>query len=241
MTGNAGGRVLVVQNSPSSGPRRLTGWLAEAGVTPEIVQASDGLPETLAGYDGVVLLGGGFMPDDDAGHPWLPRERALAREALDREVPLLGICLGQQLLAHVAGGTVTARSGETERGMCALEVLPNAAQDPLFGRFAGSSEPLWMMQNHEDSVTEAPPEAILLVTSPDCRVQAFRVGPVAWGLQFHPEAPPEAIENWDEAALAGQGLDRAALLAEARTHAPGNTTRSRALIEAWATLLKSVQ
>ncbi|RPF19971.1 type 1 glutamine amidotransferase [Myceligenerans xiligouense] len=287
-------RVLVVRNSEGSGPRRLGGWLADAGVTADVVPAWEGLPDRLDGYDGVVLLGGGYLPDDDAEHPWLPRERALTAEALDRGTPLLGICLGEQLLAHVAGGEVTARSGETERGMCALEVLPEAAGDPLLGQFmtgggqAGAApgngpgvpvpgrmpaghvladrtadprndpvadrvadrdaaptavvpEPLWMLENHEDSVTALPPGATLLVTSPECRVQAFRVGRAAWGLQFHPEAPPDAILRWDEAALAGQGLDRAALASAAQERADQNTTQSRALIHSWTKMLRSVQ
>lgn len=227
-------RVLVVQNSKGSGPRRLTRWLADAGVTADVVPAWEGLPRTLDGYDGVVLLGGGYLPDDDAEHPWLPGERALTAEALERAVPLLGICLGEQLLAHVAGGEVTARSGETERGMCALEVLPAAAGDPILGRFAPGT--LWMLQNHEDSVTALPPGATLLATSAECRVQAFRVGHAAWGLQFHPEAPPDAILRWDEAALADQGLDRAALAAAAKEHAEENEAGSRAVVRAWASL-----
>ena len=74
-----------------------------------------------------MLLGGGFMPDDDERAPFLPRERALVGEAVAAGVPVLGICLGAQLLAHVAGGEVTAKSGETERGSCPSTCSPPRA------------------------------------------------------------------------------------------------------------------
>ena len=230
-------RVLVVLNSSTSSMGRLELWLPEAGLDPVLTPGAE-LPETLDGFGGVVLLGGGFMPDDDANHPFLARERALTRQALADGVPLLGLCLGGQLLAHVTGGGVTARSGETERGMCALTVLPDAADDPVFGDLPGVPDgPLWMIENHEDSVTALPPSATLLVTSDACRNQAFRVGEAAWGLQFHPEARPERVATWDEAALSEQGIDRAALAEAALVHAAGNEAQSRALVRAWANVV----
>jgi GMP synthase (glutamine-hydrolysing) len=226
-------RVLVVLNSPTSLMGRLEQWLPEAGLEPVLTPGAE-LPENLDGFAGMVLLGGGFMPDDDLHHPFLARERRLTTEALDAGIPLLGLCLGGQLLAHVTGGGVTARSGETERGMCALTVLPAAAGDPLFGNLPGiPDEPLWMIENHEDSVTTLPPSATLLVSSGECPIQAFRVGERAWGLQFHPEARPERVATWDEAALSEQGIDRAALAAAALVRAAENEAQSRALIRAW--------
>ncbi|WP_202045235.1 MULTISPECIES: glutamine amidotransferase-related protein [unclassified Microbacterium] len=68
-----------------------------------VVGAQQELPSSLEAYAGLVLLGGGLMPDDDDRAPWLAAERALAAEAIDRDLPTLGICLGGQLLAHVAG------------------------------------------------------------------------------------------------------------------------------------------
>ena len=230
-------RVLVVLNSPTSSMGRLERWLPETALDPVLTPGAE-LPETLDGFGGVVLLGGGFMPDDDAGHPFLARERALTEQALADGVPLLGLCLGGQLLAHVTGGGVTARSGETERGMCALTVLPDAADDPVFGDLPGVPDgPLWMIENHEDSVTALPPSATLLVTSVACRNQAFRVGEAAWGLQFHPEARPERVATWDEAALSEQGIDRAMLAEAALAHAAENEAQSSALVRAWANVV----
>jgi GMP synthase (glutamine-hydrolysing) len=226
-------RVLVVLNSPTSLMGRLEQWLPEAGLEPVLTPGAE-LPENLDGFAGMVLLGGGFMPDDDLHHPFLARERRLTTEALDLGIPLLGLCLGGQLLAHVTGGGVTAQSGETERGMCALTVLPAAVDDPLFGDLPGApDEPLWMIENHEDSVTALPPSATLLVSSGECPIQAFRVGERAWGLQFHPEARPERVATWDEAALSEQGIDRAALAEAAMVRAAENEAQSRALIRAW--------
>ena len=103
-------RVLVIVNSASSGPRRLGTWLREKAIdVDEVVGAEQPLPASLDGYAGLVMLGGGLMPDDDDRAPWLAAERALAAEAIDRDLPTLGICLGGQLLAHVAGGEVADR------------------------------------------------------------------------------------------------------------------------------------
>ena len=165
MTGRP--RVLVVQHSECSGPGRLLDWLAEEGIDAVLVAGAD-LPEHLAegsaAVDGLVLLGGGFLPVDDERAPFLPRERALVSEAVTATVPVLGICLGAQLLAHVAGGEVTARSGETERGSCPVDLLAAASDDPLFGGLTGYNE-LRMIQNHQDSITTLPPGAVLLATS----------------------------------------------------------------------------
>ncbi|MGH9136261.1 MAG: type 1 glutamine amidotransferase [Acidimicrobiales bacterium] len=234
-------RVVVVQNSERSGPGRLSGWLVEEGIDAVVVTGPD-LPEHLSGetaaVDGLVLLGGGLMPDDDERAPFLPRERAIVGAALTAGMPVLGICLGAQLLALVAGGTVTAKSGETERGSCPVDLLPAAADDPLFAGLAGYGE-LRMIQNHQDSITALPPGAVHLGTSGACRVQAFRVGTAAWGVQFHPEAAATGVADWDESKLAAEGYDRAALLAQAEADAPTTTVQARALVGAFAGVVRT--
>jgi GMP synthase (glutamine-hydrolysing) len=236
-------RVVIVQNSQGSGPGRLPEWLAEDGIDAVVVAGSD-LPEYLAGgaaaVDGLVLLGGGLLPDDDERAPFLPRERALVDEAMTTGVPMLGICLGAQLLAQVAGGEVTAKSGETERGSCPIELLPAAGDDPLFAGLTGYDE-LRMIQNHQDSITTLPPGAVHLATSGLCRVQAFRVGAAAWGVQFHPEAAATRVADWDESKLAADGFVRAELIAQAEADAPINTEQARALVGAFADVVRGAR
>jgi GMP synthase (glutamine-hydrolysing) len=264
MTGRP--RVLVVQHSERSGPGRLLDWFSEERIDAVVVAGPD-VPEHLsdpsaealpsavgppvarsntrtellaapsAVVDGLVLLGGGLMPDDDERAPFLKRERALVSEAMTAAVPVLGICLGAQLLAHVAGGEVTAKSGETERGSCAVDLLAAAGDDPLFAGLTCYDE-LRMIQNHQDSITTLPPGAVHLATSEECRVQAFRVGAAAWGVQFHPEASAARLADWDESKLAAEGFDRVALLAQATADAPINTEQARALVRAFADVVR---
>jgi len=247
-------RVVIVQNSAGSGPGRLPAWLLAQDIGPIFVPGAD-LPDrfaelvsatarasespTQAGVDGLVLLGGGFMPDDDERAPFLPRERGLVAEAVDRKVPVLGICLGAQLLALVAGGEVTAQSGETERGSCGVELLPPAADDALFAPLArdGDTE-LRMIQNHQDSITALPPGAVHLATSAACRIQAFRVEEAAWGVQFHPEAAAAKLADWNETKLAEQGYDHAALVAQAEADDAVNTRQARTLVAAFADVVR---
>ncbi len=232
--------VLLVQNSPTSGPGRLLDWFAEEGLATRVVAACDGepLPATPAGVDALVLLGGGLLPDEDDTAPWLAAERELLQQAVAEEVPVLGICLGAQLLAHCTGGTVTGSSGETERGSCPVQLLAPAAEDALLAPLAAEGT-LWMIQNHRDSITAAPPQALLLATSEACQVQAFRVGASAWGVQFHPEADADRLRAWDEAALAEEGLDRAALLTAARADGATNLRQSRLLVGSFARVVSA--
>jgi GMP synthase (glutamine-hydrolysing) len=233
-------RVVVVQHSPRSGAGRLLEWLTDDGVDAVVVPGAD-LPEHLTDWaaviGGLILLGGPFLPDDDERAPYLPRERALVVDAMATGVPVLGICLGAQVLAHVCGGEVTARSGEGERGSCAIELLPNAADDPLFAGLTRYDQ-LRMIENHQDSITTLPPGAVHLATSDTCRVQAFRVGAAAWGVQFHPEAAAARVAGWDESALAAGGLDRGALAAEAEADAEINTAQARMLVGTFADIVR---
>lgn len=213
--------ILIIEHERNAGASLLGERLTAHGARTTVAgpEAGRDIPESLADYDGLIVLGGSPGPLEDDAAPWLPRVRALMRDALDRELPLLGVCLGAQLLAVVAGGRVeSARLPEV--GVYGIDLTRSGEQDPLLGELAG---PLRSLQWHFLEVTELPADAEHLASSPRCRNQAFRVGPAAWGLQFHLEAGGRNAEAW--AAGSGDEIGRAdttaaRVIAETRAEEP---------------------
>lgn len=230
-------RALVVVNADSSGPRRLLRWLDEEGIRADVRHGAHGLPEDLGAYDGLVMLGGGMMPDDDEKGPWLPHERRLAAEAIERDLPTLGICLGGQLLAQIAGGEVRESYGAKERGSTLISTTAEGRDDAVISGLGAASP---MIENHQDQITALPPEAVLLASSDAVTIQAFRIGSHVRGVQFHPEVAAEDLLWWQEPTDPAPG-DRPVteLVAEADRDDPANTTASRAMVRGFAQEVRS--
>ncbi|MBB2890470.1 type 1 glutamine amidotransferase [Flexivirga oryzae] len=210
--------LTVIRNDKGSGPGRILDWADAAGVAVELRKADEGdqIPSAAAGLDALILLGGGFLPDADEEHPWLPAERALVQDCLDTRVPVLGICLGAQLLAHVGGGQVEGDHGLPEKGVTELTPQPDAVDDVLFQSFSG---PARGVESHRDQITRLPATARLLMSSDRCRNQAFRLGDVAWATQWHPESSAERVAGWEEDKLRDLGFDPAVVKQTAQEHA----------------------
>jgi GMP synthase-like glutamine amidotransferase len=190
-----GGRapILVIENARDAPVARLGEWLAAAGAELDVrnAEATDPLPE-LAGYAALLVLGGGMGAYDDGRAPWLPTVRRLLAEAVQAELPTLGVCLGGQLLAAATGGRVRpAELGEYGAQLVAKRQV--AADDPLLRELPITPD---VLQWHVDEVSQLPPGAVLLASSPGCEVQAFRVGRLAWGVQFHIETTPDVVRDW---------------------------------------------
>jgi GMP synthase (glutamine-hydrolysing) len=203
-------QILVVQNSATDPVGRLADWLVAAGAELRVLAPylGDTLPDDLRGVDGLLVLGGPMNAADDVRAPWLPQVRRLLAEAVASEVPTLGICLGGQLLAAATGGRVEPSPDGPEFGAQLIAKRANAATDPLFGPMPITPD---VIQWHFDAVTSLPPGAVLLANSPGCEVQAFRVGRLAWGTQFHIETTPEVVRQWaaaDAGALEGYDVER---------------------------------
>lgn len=191
-------RVLVVEHEKDAGPGMLGEALRAEGAELIVVgpEAGAPIPSSLDGYDGLIVLGGTPGPLEDDIAPWLPAVRALVASALETELPQLGVCLGSQILAVVAGGRVS-EAALPEVGLGAFALTPAAAGDPLLGGLeASDGGPLRAMQWHLLEVTELPAGSSALASSERCANQAFRVGPAAWGLQFHLEADAATARRW---------------------------------------------
>ncbi|WP_327091621.1 type 1 glutamine amidotransferase [Nonomuraea sp. NBC_01738] len=221
--------VLIVQNSRSGGPRRLGDWLAEEGLELRVVRAFEGeaLPEKLE-HDAMIMLGGGYLPGDDERAPWLRRTRELVAQAIASATPYLGICLGGQMLAEVAGGEVTADAGAPENGSTPVTIRAEAAGDALFHGLPGVVP---AMEHHVDAITALPPGSVWLAETERCPYQAFRVGERAWGVQFHPEVLPERITEWEV-----DGFDPDEIYARAVADEPVSTPIWREVARRFASL-----
>lgn len=157
-------------------------------------------PET---FDAVLVFGGGMHVDQEDQHPWLREEEDLIKSLLIAEVPLLGVCLGGQLIAKATGAHVGPATQE-EVGWHEVELTPEAAGDPLF---SAAPERFQAFQWHSYTF-DLPPGAVALARNP-VGLQAYRVGDSAWGVQFHAEVTREIVEGWLASDRTGRRIDLA--------------------------------
>ncbi|MGL5817254.1 MAG: type 1 glutamine amidotransferase [Phycicoccus sp.] len=189
-------RLLVVQHEPDAPLAWLGEWWTAGGLGFDVVRGDLGEPmPPRVEHDGLVVLGGAMGAHDDSRHPWLTPTKALVRDAVQRDVPLLGVCLGHQLAAAALGGRSGPNPAGRTIGLVPVRLTAAGATDPLLG---GSGD-LRAVHYNDDVVLDLPRRAQVLATLPDGAPQAVRFGVRAWGVQFHPEASPEVFASWVDA------------------------------------------
>lgn len=190
-----GPSLTVLQHVPQEPPGRIAMWALENGLGLERVRVwlDDPLPEA-GELDGLVVLGGPMGVGDGDAHPWLEAELALIREAVDAGAPVLGVCLGAQLIAEALGGAVEPMD-EREVGVFEVQPTDVAGDHPLADTWPKRFGALhW----HGDRF-RAPEQATVLAASKACDQQAFAVGEQVLGLQFHLELEPRDVQALAEA------------------------------------------
>lgn len=185
--------VWIFRHTADESPGTLAAALDEAGLAWEIIDLWRALPNRFdpAALAGLVVLGGPMNADEVVRNPFLLPEVQWIRQAVDADLPVLGICLGGQLLAQALGGRVY-RHRHKEIGWYDVEFTGAAVEDRLWG---GMEQRQRLFQWHGDTF-DLPAGGVPLAYSVSCPAQAFRYGTRAYGLQFHLEATAEVIQRW---------------------------------------------
>ena len=188
--------ILAIQNDETDAPHLVGRWLEELGFEIQVLRAFAGesVPISVPSNVAALLpLGGHMNATEDHLHPWLAPERALLKDAIDRDIPIFAICLGTQLLA-VAGGGKVERAELGEVGI--YEIRRNEVADSIFNFDAPVPAAQWL----EDQVPVLPTGATLLASSELCENQIYRIGTNTYGVQFHPEIDLEVVKWWEAEA-----------------------------------------
>jgi GMP synthase (glutamine-hydrolysing) len=189
-----GVRVLAIVHQTDAGPGVFGEAIAARGDTLDqwLLPKSVEPPAEPLGYDAVFVLGGSMNVDEGDRYEWLGTERGLLGRLIESRVPLIGLCLGGQMVA-AAAGAVPRRAGRPEIGWHQVEPTEAGRDDPLLGPLAPSFE-AFQWHSYEFPL---PPGAVALARS-EVSLQACRIGEVAWAIQFHPEVSAADALRWTE-------------------------------------------
>jgi GMP synthase (glutamine-hydrolysing) len=239
--------IVIFQHSPVSAPGRIGSIFLDLGFKLDIRRLDrlgrEGVPPDFDDVHGVISLGGPQNVGED--HPWLGAEISYLREAHRLQLPVVGVCLGAQLIAHALGGQVGPMGGE---GKAAVEWGFTRVSIGAFGQvetmLAGIPWDSHQFQAHGQEVKQLPPESTLLAGSAACRVQAFRSGIRTYGFQYHFECTREMIERFvatDTGDMQRAGVSAGDVSAQTEKHYEMFARSADRLCENLATFLFPLQ
>lgn len=200
-------RILIVQHAADESPGLLRSELERQNISYEIVHPYRGEPfKALDAFTHLIVMGGHMGVNDHSKYPWIQEELELIRKSIRADRPVLGICLGAQMIAAALGKPVR-KHDVPELGWVPLKLTDQGRSDPVLKHVLQQPR---MFQWHYDTF-ELPDEAVLLASSAACLNQAFRYKQNVYGLQFHPEVDALLLKLWSQDPEAVQ---------EAHPHAP---------------------
>jgi GMP synthase-like glutamine amidotransferase len=199
---------VLLQHVAFEGPGLIAEAAASHGVRIDVcsLYAGERLPD-LAELEGLIVMGGPMGVSDTVEHPYLLAERELIAAAITAHIPVLGVCLGAQLMAAAAQAEVYEAEQE-EIGPGRVTLTLEGRSDPVLG---GGQEVLPVIHWHRETF-DLPAGAVLLASSEICPHQAFRIGRAAYGLQFHVEVDEPLAEGWREHLPAGVQISHSSRL-----------------------------
>jgi GMP synthase (glutamine-hydrolysing) len=182
--------LIVLRHVPYEGPGLIEDMLEGRGLPYRIIDVfEEGVPLGAAGFTGVVSMGGPMSVND--GIEEIEREKVLLLEAMDRDIPVLGVCLGAQVIASALGARVYA-GDHPEVGWGQVTLTENGLADPLMS----SVDHVLPVLHWHGETFDLPEGAVNLAYSEKFENQAFRVGNKTYGMQFHLEADEEMVHEW---------------------------------------------
>ena len=236
-------RLAVLQHLFCETPGAYNVELDRRGAEQVVLEldTGDALPDWRE-FDGIIAMGGPMSVNDEQEHPWLIDEKQWIADAVKAGKPFFGACLGVQLLASALGGRIFGLE-QAEVGLLPVQRTAEGVVDPVIGALA---EPIVTLQWHGDTF-DLPEGGVLLASSPAAPNQAFRVGDVAYGVQFHLEVTPEMADLWagvpeySAALTATLGEEGGkAFLADAADCHEELGSQAQVLIGAWLDLVEAL-
>ncbi|MGC1676581.1 MAG: type 1 glutamine amidotransferase [Candidatus Binataceae bacterium] len=229
-------KIIVLQHHPAENLGAIAQALESAALAWQYVRIHDGhpVPKDMKGAGGLIVMGGPMSVYQTDRFPFLIYEMKLIEDAIKQDRPVLGICLGAQIVAAALGAKVEKNPAGKEIGWFPVRLLPTAKEDRLF---RGVAETIMPFHWHGDHF-ELPSGAVALASSDQTRCQAFRYGEKTWALQFHLEVTRAGIENMSNAFardLEREKISPNAMLAASDTNLPALETIAETIFTRWST------